>query len=67
METPEERIQTEEIDGIYNYYGGLNIAYYRGKYYWCIENYDTDLCDISHYKEIPKALYDSIKKLAPKH
>ena len=46
-----------EIKGIGNYYGGLIIKEESGKYYWLIENYNTDLDDIEDWDEIPKTLY----------
>lgn len=51
------------IESIGNYYGGLNIAKYQDKYYWVIENHDSDLDDIKEYNEISEALYLELKKL----
>ncbi len=51
-----------EIFSIRNYYGGLNVMEFNGKFYWCIENYNTDFEDLEHWDEITKELYDSIIK-----
>jgi hypothetical protein len=48
------------IGSIGNYYGGLFIMEHEGKYYWLIENYDTDFKDLSDWDEIDKELYDSL-------
>ena len=51
-----------EIYGVTNYYGGLNVMTLKGKYYWCVENYDTDFDDLSQWKEMPSSLYNEIIK-----
>ncbi len=43
-----------------NYYGGLFVMEYESKYYWCIENYNTDFEDLEDWDEIDKELYDSL-------
>jgi hypothetical protein len=48
------------IGNISNYYGGLFTMEYEGKYYWTIENYDTDFDDLEDWEEIDKELYDSL-------
>lgn len=53
----------ESIGEICNYYGGLYIQEYEGKYYWIIENYCTNFSDITEWQEIPKSLYDELIKL----
>ncbi len=45
------------IKDLGNYYGGLNVQEKDGKYYWIIENYDTDFSDINEWHEISKVLY----------
>ena len=50
------------IGKIGNYYGGLYIIEHDGKYYWIIENHDTDFGIISEWDEIPKELYESLLK-----
>lgn len=46
---------SKQVDNISNYYGGLLVAEYEGKYYWGIENWKgTD------FREIPKYLYESL-------
>ena len=32
----------------------------EGKYYWLIENYNTEFDDLSDWSEIDKELYDSL-------
>lgn len=46
-----------------NYHGSIWVAKYDGKYYWLIENYDTDLNDIREYEEISKELYNMLINL----
>lgn len=58
-------METFEIPNIGNYYGGLHVAEFNGSYYWCIENYDSDLSDIRQYTEIPLELYKELLKLKP--
>lgn len=48
------------IADIGNYYGGLWVATYAGRFYWCIENYDTDLNDLSYYSEISETTYNAL-------
>jgi len=43
--------------GLYNFYGCLETKKENGKYFWAIENWDG-----YDWKEIPKYLYDSLKK-----
>lgn len=58
-------INYEEVaTSIGNCYGSLHIAEHEGKFYWLIENYDTDFDDISEYEEIPQSLYNEIKNLS---
>lgn len=54
-----EKIQIGEIG---NYYGGLFITQYDSKYYWIIENYNTDFTDISEWEEISEELYYALLK-----
>jgi len=49
-----------KIGKIGNYYGGLFIKKHKGKYYWIIENYDTDFKDISEWEEISEAVYNQL-------
>jgi len=51
-----------EIFSIGNYYGGLNVMEFNGKFYWCIENYDTDFEKLEYWNEITEELYVSIIK-----
>ena len=50
------------IGDIGNYYGGLHIFEKDGKCYWIIENYDTDLTDLSECEEIPRKLHSALKE-----
>jgi hypothetical protein len=49
-----------DIGEIANYYGGLSVIQKEDKYYWIIENYDTDFDNLSEWEEISKELYDSL-------
>ena len=52
----------ENIGRIGNYYGGLHVKKVGDKYFWIIENYDTDFEDITEWDEIPKKLYKELIK-----
>lgn len=51
------------VKGVRNYYGGIFIQKVNGKYYWIIENYDTDFGDIDEWTEITPELYGELNKL----
>jgi hypothetical protein len=53
----DEKVEYQSVGSICNYYGALFIAEHNGKYYWIIENYDTDLESIKKWEEIPESLY----------
>ena len=55
-------MEITEITLIGNYYGFLNVMKLDGKFYWCIENYDTNFKNLEHWQEIPKELYNLIVK-----
>ena len=55
-------MEQTKIRFIGNYYGGLNVMTLDGKFYWCIENYDTDFEDLDTWEEIPKTLYNELVK-----
>ena len=48
------------IWGVGNYYGGIWVMSVAGKFYWIIENYDTDFEDLEEWEEISKELYDQL-------
>ena len=50
----------KKINEIGNYYGGLMITEIDEKYYWIIQNHDTDFSDVNEWTEIPKSLYDEL-------
>ena len=50
------------VTNIGNYYGDLHLMTFEDKYYWLVENYDTDLYDTDSWHEINKDIYDSIIK-----
>jgi len=50
------------IKGIGNYYGGLNVIEVAGKYYFIIENYDTDFEELDEWQEISESLYSELLK-----
>lgn len=51
-----------EVGKIGNYYGGLCIMEKDGKYYWLIENYNTDFDDMDEWEEISKKLWNELIK-----
>ena len=53
-------MKNTSIGTISNYYGGIRVMEHEGKYYWVIENWDTDFDDLSDWSEIDKELYDSL-------
>ena len=59
-----EKIQMPMIG---NYYGGLHVMTLDGKFYWCIENHNTDFDDITDWDEITKELYEALVKFANNH
>lgn len=54
--------EIQEIGEIGNYYGGLSVTQRNGKYYWIIENYDTDFSQIDRWEEISFELYNELLK-----
>jgi len=48
------------IKGPGNYYGGIYVTEFEGKFYWLIENYDTDFENPEEWEEITKELFDSL-------
>lgn len=50
-------MERTQIGNISNYYGSLEVMEHNGKYYWIIENYDTDFDDLSEWEEISEELY----------
>lgn len=51
------------IPNIGNHYGGLFIYEKENKFYWIIENYDTDFENLSEWDEIPKKLYEHLSNI----
>lgn len=52
----EEEIQDSvSIGEIGNYYGGLRVTLWGGRYYWGIENYNG-----TYWESIPKSLYEEL-------
>ena len=51
-----------EIQLIGNYYGCLNVMTLDGKFYWCVENYDTNFENLNDWQEISEEIYNSIIK-----
>ena len=52
----------KDIGNIGNYYGGLVVKKENDKFYWIIENYNTDFDDISRWEEISESLYNELIK-----
>ena len=57
-----KKIKITGINKIGNVYGGLLIKKENRKYYWIIEDHDTNLNDLSQWVEISKTLYDELLK-----
>lgn len=53
-------MEIKTIGEIGNYYSRLNVTEHDGKFYWCIENYNTDFKDLNDWDEIDKELYDAL-------
>ncbi len=51
------------VGSIGNYYGGLYVKTEKNKYYWIIENYDTEFNNIDEWEEINENLYLQLIKL----
>ena len=51
------------VGSIGNYYGGLYVKTENNKYYWIIENYDTEFNNIDEWEEINENLYLQLIKL----
>lgn len=56
------KLNYENVSAIGNTYGGLVILEHEGKYYWLIEDYNTNFNNLDEYIEISKELYLEIKK-----
>jgi len=54
-------MENTRVLGIGNYYGGLHISEVAGKFYFIIENYDTDFEDLDEWQEINESLYNQLK------
>jgi hypothetical protein len=52
-----DKNKVEKVGEIGNYYGGLYIKKIENKYYWIIENYDTDFNNIDEWDEISERLF----------
>jgi len=53
-------MEKKSIGEIFNYYGRLYVIEKDGKYYWIIENWDTDFEDLKDWDECDKELYDAL-------
>ena len=53
----------KSICSIGNYYGCLHIKQLEEKYYWIIEDYDTDFSNLDEWDEISESLYLELNKL----
>jgi hypothetical protein len=60
MEEPKPKFNIQGVGNISNYYGGLYVMQNEGRYYWIIENYNTDFDDLTRWHEIEKELYDCL-------
>ena len=50
----------KNIGSIGNYYGGLYVKEENGKFYWIIEDHDTDFDNIKEWQEIGEELYNKL-------
>lgn len=62
MSKPNISKDRRPIGDICNYYGGLFVLCHKGKYYWIIENYDTDFDNLEEWSEIDQELYIQLLK-----
>ena len=53
-------MEVTDIGCIGNTYGGLKVLKHEGKFYWIIENYDTNFEDISEWEQIREDLYHNL-------
>lgn len=53
-------INYKQIGEVSNYYGALYAGESDNRYYWVIENYSTDMGDVSCWYEIDQELYDAL-------
>jgi hypothetical protein len=53
-------MENKSIGTVSNYYGGLHVMEKDGEYYWVIEDWQTDLSDLSHWEKCDKELYDAL-------
>ena len=60
MSETNSKFNFKSIGEIGNYYGGLFIMEHEGRYYWLIDDHDTDFEDLDEWEEIDKKLYDSL-------
>ena len=57
-------MEIKTVGKIGNYYGGLNITTFDNKFYWIIENYDTDFNNLSEWEEISEKLFLTLLELS---
>lgn len=55
-----KKIEIKSIGSIGNYYGGLHVCSHEGKFYWIVENYDTNFDDIEEWEEISEKTYTAL-------
>tara|TARA_Y100000593_G_C4235498_1_gene299305 strand:- start:704 stop:889 length:186 start_codon:yes stop_codon:yes gene_type:complete len=53
-------MEKTHIKGVGNYYGGVWVQEIDGKFYWIIENYDTDFEEIEEWTLISQELYEAL-------
>lgn len=57
----------KKVGNIGNYYGGLYVQKKENKYYWIIENYDTEFDNLEEWEEISENLYNELIGNNKKH
>lgn len=46
-----------------NYYGGIHVTMHDRRYYWLVENYDTDFNNLEEWQEIPENFFKNLLAL----
>ena len=55
-----QQLKITKVGTISNNYGYLLVTEHKGKFYWIIPDWDTDINNIHEWEEISKELYDSL-------
>lgn len=55
-----EEGQHISIGKMINYYGGVYVMEYEGKFYWIIQDCDTDFSKIEEWEEITEGMFNEM-------